>query len=198
MTSSSSARLVLPSLLPDSVWANGAGYTKELGVGINRGTGHFLNGRSTEYQWRLSLAELTRSADFSLLPGIDRVFTLASPGPVVMTVGSKECTLQQGQKVTFAGEASVTVKLASDEPKLGLNLMTRRGTCHGRVDTEVRNGKVLLDPGSGIVAATVLAGTATLMNGKKLADLTTILLDTNTEELQADGCLIAVVSVHAA
>lgn len=64
------------------------------------------------------------TCNFSLLPGTDRVFTLASPGPVVMTVGREERTLQQGQKIAFAGETAVTVKLASDEPQLGLNLMT--------------------------------------------------------------------------
>lgn len=192
MTSPSNARLVPPSLLPKSAWANGAGYTKEIGVGFDRRFGH--NGRSMEYQWRLSLAELTRPAGFSLLPGIDRVFTLASPGPVVMTMGRDECTLQQGQKIAFAGETAVTVKLASDEPQLGLNLMTRRGMCHGNVITAVRHGRVLLNPGVGIVAATVLAGTATL-NGEKVADLTTILLGTSTEEIRTESCLMAVVNV---
>ncbi|WP_104063623.1 HutD family protein [Arthrobacter sp. 4R501] len=194
MTSPLNARLVPLSLLAKSAWANGTGYTKEIGVGFDRGKGFFVNAGSTEYQWRLSLAELTRPADFSLLPGIDRVFTLASPGPVVMTVGREERTLQQGQKIAFAGETAVTVKVASDEPQLGLNLMTRRGMCHGNVITAVRHGRVLLNPGVGIVAATVLTGTATL-NGEKVAALTTILLGTSPEEIHTESCLMAVVSV---
>lgn len=197
MTSPSKARLLPPSALPRSAWANGAGYTKEIAVGFDRGNGDFFNAGSREYQWRLSLAELTRPADFSLLPGIDRVFTLASPGPLVMTVRREERTLRQGQNIAFAGEAAVAVKLASDEPQLGLNLMTRRGLCHGNVISDVRHGRVLLDPGVGIVAATVLAGTATLLNGEKVADLTTILLGATPEELQTDGCLMAVAKVSA-
>lgn len=195
MTSPSRARLLPPSALPKSAWANGAGYTREIGAGFDRGKGHVVNAGSTEYQWRLSLAELTQPANFSLLPGIDRVFTLASPGPVVLTVGIEERTLQQGQKIAFAGETAVTVRLASDEPQLGLNLMTRRGMCHGNVISDVRHGRVLLDPEAGIIAATVLAGKATLLNGAEVAALTTILLGTTTEELKTDGCLMAVASV---
>ncbi|MET4097155.1 HutD family protein [Arthrobacter sp. UYCu712] len=198
MTTPSDPRVVLPLDLPQTAWANGAGYTREISVGTTSGPERSSDRHYTDCEWRLSLAELTRTADFSILPGIDRVFTLASQGPLAMTVDGIECTLRLGQKVEFTGEVAVTIELASAEPQLGLNLMTRRGSCTGRTSVQRLNGKVALDPGTGIVAATVLEGTATTSDGRKLADLATLVLGAHTEELEAQGCLLAITTVHRA
>ncbi|WP_426995654.1 HutD/Ves family protein [Pseudarthrobacter sp. N5] len=198
MTGPSGARVVLPVHLPQTAWANGAGYTREISVSTKSDPQRSSDRRSADYEWRISLAELTRAADFSILPGIDRVFTLASPGPLAMTVDGVERILWRGQKVEFTGEVVVTIELASAEPQLGLNLMTRRGSCTGRTSLERLDGKVTLDPSTGIVAATVLEGTATTSDGRKLADLATLVLGAHTEELEAQGCLLAITTVHRA
>ncbi|WP_427132235.1 HutD/Ves family protein [Pseudarthrobacter sp. S9] len=196
MTAQHAARIVLPHELPSAPWANRAGHTKEISVSTKSGPECSSDMRSVDYEWRFSLAELTRAADFSLLPGIDRVFTLASYGPLTLTVDGLECTLRLGQKVKFTGEAAVTIELDTAEPQLGLNLMTRRGSCTGSMSVERLDGKVALDPSTGIVAATVLEGTAALSDGRKLADLATLVLGAQSEELEAEGCLVAIATVR--
>ncbi|MET3143767.1 UNVERIFIED_ORG: environmental stress-induced protein Ves [Arthrobacter sp. UYEF10] len=196
MTGPSDPRVVLPLDLPRTAWANGAGYTREISVSTKSGPQRSLDRHSADYEWRLSLAELTRTADFSVLPGIDRVFTLASQGPLAMSADGVKCTLRLGQKVEFTGEVAVTIELASPEPQLGLNLMTRRGSCTGRTSVQRLDGKLALDPSTGIVAAILLEGTAITSDGRKLADLATLVLGAHTEELEAQGCLLAITTVH--
>jgi environmental stress-induced protein Ves len=133
-----------------------------------------------------------------MLPGIDRVFTLASPGPLAMTVDGVERTLRLGRKARFTGEAIVTIELATARAQRGLNLMTRRGVCLGSTSIEQMDGKTVLDPSTGIVSATILQGTATLSDGRKLADLATLVLGAETVDLEADGCPMAVAMVRAA
>lgn len=198
MLSPSDARVVLPLHVPQTAWANGAGYTREISVSTQSGPGRPTDACPGAYAWRLSLANLTESADFSTLPGIDRVFTLASPGPLTLTVDGVECALRLGQKAKFTGEAAVAIELAMAGAQLGLNLMTRRGVCTGSTTVERRDGNVVLDPSAGIVAATVLEGMAALPDGRKLADLATLVLGAETVDLEADGCLVAIATVRAA
>ncbi|WP_426977301.1 HutD/Ves family protein [Pseudarthrobacter sp. O4] len=196
MTGPSDAQVVLPLDLPQTAWANGAGHTREISVSTKIGPERFSDRRSADYQWRLSLAELTRAANFSMLPGIDRVFTLASQGPLAMTVDGVERILWRGQRVEFTGEVAVRIELASPEPQLGLNLMTRRGSCTGWTSVQWLNGKLALDPSAGVAAVTVLAGTVLLSDGRKLTDLATLVLDVRAEEIEAEACLLAITTVR--
>ena len=171
-------------------WANGAGSTREIGIGF-RGAPP-----AAGYAWRLSLAELTQTADFSLLPGIDRTFTLASTGPLSLNIAGARRTLGLGQAATFTGEEKVDVALLTAEPQLGLNLMTHRAISRGAVSTARRDGKVRLDPQTGVVAVTVLAGRAAMPDGRRLTDLATLVLGSEADELHAEHCLLAITSVH--
>ena len=104
----------------------------------------------SDYSWRLSLADLTQQATFSLLPGIDRAFTLASASPLTMTRGCGDSALRLGQTMEFKGEAPVAVDVSTEAPQLGLNLMTRRGVCTGSMRIERLNGPMVLDPATGM------------------------------------------------
>ncbi|QHK18918.1 hypothetical protein GU243_03125 [Pseudarthrobacter psychrotolerans] len=188
--------MVLPLDLPQTAWANGAGHTREISVSTKSDPQRSSNTHSADYEWRLSLAELTRTADFSILPGIDRVFTLASQGPLAMTVDGLECTLRLGHQVEFTGEAAAAIELDSAVPQLGLNLMTRRGSCTGWTSVQWLNGKLALDPSAGVAAVTVLAGTVLLSDGRKLTDLATLVLDVRAEEIEAEACLLAITTVR--
>ena len=191
MANTPEARLVDSLALPRAPWVNGAGFTREIGIGppgVN----------PEDYLWRLSLADLDRTADFSALPGVDRIFTLASPGPLAIRIEGLQTELKQGDGLKFAGESRVEADLLAAGPQLGLNLMTRRGKGHGRVNTEWRNGRVFLDPGAGAIAATVLAGEARTSDGRRMPPLATLLLGSVVEDLQSEGCLLATVFVDPA
>lgn len=185
--------VILPFQLPRTAWANGAGSTREIMISAPSGSK-----TCSDYRWRLSLADLTQSATFSLLPGIDRVFAFASPGPLTMILGCDFYTLRLGQRMEFKGEAPVAVEVRTDEPQLGLNLMTRRGVCNGSMRIVKLNGQVVLDPTTGVVAATVLQGTILLSDGRILADLATLVLGAKAVALEAEGCLLAIATVREA
>ena len=191
MPKPSGSKVVHPARLPRMRWANGGGATREIGIGF-RDAPH-----TAGYAWRLSLAELTQAADFSSLPGIDRIFTLASPGPLTLSINGVQRTLELGQAVEFTGEAKVQVALLTAGPQLGLNLMTHRSISAGAVLTARRNGRLQLDPRAGVVAATVLAGRATLTGDRRLTDLATLILGSEAEELHAEDCLLAVTTIHS-
>lgn len=185
--------VILPSQLPRIAWSNGAGYTREIAIDTQEGSK-----ASPHYRWRLSLADLTQPAAFSLLSGIDRVFTLASDGPITMTSDRGSCTLRLGQTIEFEGETPMAFEGSTGEPQLGLNLMTRRGVCTGSVATMRLAGQMLLDPAAGVVAATVLQGIGALPNGRRLDSLATLVLDAEAIALESEGCLVAITTVQEA
>ena len=133
-----------------------------------------------------------------MLPAIDRAFTLASASPLTMTRGCGDSALRLGQTMEFKGEAPVAVDVSTEAPQLGLNLMTRRGVCTGSMRIERLNGPMVLDLATGVVAATLLQGKIVLPDGRKLADLATLVLATKAVELEAECCLVAIAMVHEA
>ncbi|MFF1831998.1 HutD family protein [Paenarthrobacter sp. NPDC058040] len=181
--------IVHPAQRPPVPWVNGAGVTREIAVKpLSDGSGPFL--------WRLSLAELDRDGDFSSLPGIDRIFTLASPGPLDLAVSDVLGRIGQGESIAFPGEKSVKVWLVGGSKQLGLNLMVRRDRAMVDVSVVRQEGILLLDPRAGTVAATVLEGQAVLADGRWLKELGTVVLGDEVEQLRGRNCLLAISSVY--
>jgi environmental stress-induced protein Ves len=144
------------------------------------------------------LAELERAADFSRFPGLDRVFTLATGGPLAIRVAGTTVGLLQGESLAFEGEAEVEARLLSTEPQLGLNLMTRRGISRGSVDAALRNGQVRLNPGDGVVSATLLAGKAKTAEGRTMAKFSTLVMGAQVEHLVTEEALLVIARVQLA
>lgn len=109
--------MLRPGQVAPVPWKNGAGTTRELAVG-NDADGRLL--------WRISVAELAVPAEFSSLPGIDRIFTAL--GPLELTIGGARVRLEKGEQVRFAGEEDVALCWLRS-PTSALNVMTRRGRC---------------------------------------------------------------------
>ncbi len=101
-------------------WANGRGSTREVAIEKDR------DGRT---RWRISVATLAEDTDFSVLPGLDRLFMPC--GPVRLTIDGEVRNLASGDQARFAGEQAVAVVLAA--PTVALNVMTRRGHCRAEV-----------------------------------------------------------------
>ncbi|MFJ4029077.1 HutD family protein [Paenarthrobacter sp. NPDC089989] len=185
----SKARIVRPDNVPRIPWINGAGYTRQIGSRRNAALGD-------GFIWRLSLADLNGDSTFSSLPGIDRIFTLASSGHVELSINGQAHQLGFGRTAEFPGDADVHIRMVDQGPHLGLNLMTNRTAAVGAVTTKRLDGPVLLDPRSGVVAVTVLDGSASLSSRRRLDPLATLILDSGAEELFARNCLLAIATVR--
>lgn len=109
-----------PSDVRLTPWANGRGSTREVAIETD------ADGRT---RWRVSVATLLEDADFSVLPGLDRLFVPC--GPVRLTIDGEARNLASGDQARFAGEQAVAVALAA--PTVALNVMTRRGHCRAEV-----------------------------------------------------------------
>lgn len=104
-------------------WKNGKGLTRE----ILREPAH------GEFDWRLSMADIVESGEFSIFPGVDRVLVLLEGAPVTLKHqdGSLK-VLSLLEPYRFAGETLTHAEVKSHG--LDFNVMTRRG----RVQSDVR------------------------------------------------------------
>ncbi|MGQ7787673.1 HutD/Ves family protein [Nesterenkonia sp. K-15-9-6] len=155
-------RIIHPQQLSPVPWANGLGTTREIATGVSA-----LRGadQGPGFRWRISLADLTQSSPFSRLAGVDRVFTLVTPGPVRLTVHGQARRVDPGVPVSFAGEDDVAVELGSAGPQQALNLMVDRSQARGAVHVRQLEGAPAELPGE-TVGVAVLSGAVTLPDGR--------------------------------
>ncbi|KAB2809030.1 HutD family protein [Pimelobacter simplex] len=97
-------------------WANGEGVTAEIATGPDG---------ADPFDWRVSLADVERSSDFSAFPGIDRIITLVDGTAMELTLPDRTHVLRPDEPFAFDG--GVPVRCAVDRPTRDLNVMTRRG-----------------------------------------------------------------------
>lgn len=101
-------------------WKNGGGTTCEAAA-WPPGTG------SAEFDWRISIANVTRGGPFSAFPGVDRALAVLKGTLRLCIEGREEIRVQPGSPaVHFPGDVP-----CNGEPQDGavadLNVMTRRG-----------------------------------------------------------------------
>ena len=110
-------------------WKNGAGLTREIAFG---------GACSTDFDWRISLAEVERDAPFSAFPGVDRCIVLLRGAG--MHLRSQDGTLDHALTTPllpfrFPGDVALDAILV-DGPSSDFNVMTRRGVCRSEVSCE--------------------------------------------------------------
>jgi environmental stress-induced protein Ves len=113
---------------PRTPWRNGLGLTEEIAMSPD-GAGY------ADFDWRVSIAEMTRDAEFSRFPGVERTLTLLTPGAVELAVGGVVKTLSQYEPVGFPGDVPVSARLLAG-PARDLNVMTRRDRVRASVRVE--------------------------------------------------------------
>jgi environmental stress-induced protein Ves len=106
-------------------WANGGGFTHEVatspeGAGLG------------DFEWRISVAEVSESGAFSTFHGVDRVLVLLDGEGMTLTIDGVATPAPRHQPVRFAGESTTSCALHSG-PTTDLNVMVRRGACEARV-----------------------------------------------------------------
>lgn len=128
-------------------WKNGSGVTREIvcqmpGSGID------------DFDWRVSIAHISRSGEFSIFAGVDRVITLLEGAGVRLQEidGTFDHQLETPLvPFAFAGEAQVMGTLLNGDCH-DFNVMTRRATCRAEV-TVCRSTTMLAETQAGLLFA---------------------------------------------
>lgn len=150
--------LLTISKLPVQNWKNGGGTTREI-------LRHPPQAGYESFDWRLSLAHVQTSGDFSRFPGIERHILLIEGEHMQLIHNEQRHALHPFQPYVFAGEDKVSCFLAQG-PTQDLNLMVRRGRTQGRLQAWAgRDTPVQLEAGTHFLYAprggyTCQAGTA--------------------------------------
>lgn len=159
--------------LPRVPWRNGQGLTTELAMG----------GSPADFAWRVSLAEVAQSGDFSLFPGIDRTIMLVEGEAMVLHLPDRAHALERD--VPFAFDGGLAVACTVERPTRDLNLMTRRGTTTGTIEVLDPGTPAVVVPGAGTVVVVVLDGRRTL-DGASL-DAGDVAVLTGADAARVDG-----------
>jgi environmental stress-induced protein Ves len=103
-----------------SPWKNGGGVTREVASSPS-GTG------VSDFDWRVSLADVADGGPFSTFEGIDRVITVVQGEGMALTVDGEETVISERyQPFAFSGDAKTDCRLLGG-PLIDFNVMTRRG-----------------------------------------------------------------------
>lgn len=104
-------------------WKNGGGLTRELASSPGTDT----------FDWRISVADVTASGDFSTFVGVERTIILIDGPEMTLTFGTTNHELVRYRPFVFDGERAVscTVPLG---PTRDLNVMTRLARCRAAVE----------------------------------------------------------------
>jgi environmental stress-induced protein Ves len=128
-----SIRVLRAALRVPRPWKNGGGLTREVAA-------HPAGSDLADFDWRVSIAEISAAGPFSAFPGIDRRMAVLA-GRLSLAIGAAPALelAPDLPPLEFAGEAVVfAVPLAG--PVTDLNVMTRRGRCAARLAHEVARG----------------------------------------------------------
>ncbi|GIG62257.1 hypothetical protein Lfu02_66290 [Longispora fulva] len=132
-------------------WLNGGGVTRAVAAGPP-GAG------LTDFDWRVSLADVAASGPFSTFAGIDRIITVVAGAGMTLTVDGVPTTVTDGSgPFAFPGDVLTDCVLVAG-PIVDFNVMTRRGRVSARVDL-VSAAAALAGP---TVLVVVLTGRAEL------------------------------------
>lgn len=133
-------------------WRNGQGMTTEIALG----------GAPDDFIWRVSLAEVARSGDFSAFPGIDRIIMLIEGSAMTLHLPDHTQVLRRDEPFAFDG--GTPVRCVVDQPTRDLNVMTRRGEAQATLDVRVlaEGDAPVVVPASGVAVLVVLEGSVRL------------------------------------
>ncbi|NBT78085.1 MAG: 7-cyano-7-deazaguanine synthase QueC [Betaproteobacteria bacterium] len=123
-------------------WKNGDGVTRTLAT--DRRVDTTIAAADSDWNWRISVADIETSAPFSTFEQVDRTLILLHGGPLILNRSGAPITLTDaGERISFEGEEAVDAQIAATTVQ-ALNLMTRRGQVRSTV--RVIHGAPLADP----------------------------------------------------
>ena len=106
-------------------WRNGGGVTREL-------VSHPLAASAQDgvWDWRVSIADVTKAGDFSPFPGMERVLTVVEGELLLLSVDGSEHPLEKYRPYRFSGDAACSGALPTGDIR-ALNVITRAGGYKG-------------------------------------------------------------------
>jgi uncharacterized protein len=133
-------------------WRNGGGMTAEVAAWPPD------SDADSEFDWRVSFAEVSESGPFSLFPGVDRsIMVVEGPGMTLHLPGANAVALLPYRPFAFDGglEVSCTVLGSTRD----LNVMARRGRASATIevlDRRVTDPPTRLDPADPLLVVALL------------------------------------------
>ncbi|WP_457973500.1 HutD/Ves family protein [Arthrobacter sp. D1-17] len=106
-------------------WRNGGGITRELASHPRA-----ASEQDFAWDWRVSIADLTKAGDFSPFPGMERVLTVVEGELLLLKVGANEHPLEKYRPFRFPGDAASSAVLPTGDIR-NLNVITRAGAYRG-------------------------------------------------------------------
>lgn len=144
-------------------WRNGGGLTRE----IARGSSPEGDVSEAGFDWRFSVAEVSRGGPFSSFPGVDRILVLLSGDGIDLDVDGEQVTLRPPFGAhAFPGEAAVLATLVGGATT-DLNVMCRRDAWQAAVELIEEAGALGIPTGA-VALVHVVDGQVTLESGEVL------------------------------
>ncbi|MHC6591944.1 HutD/Ves family protein [Arthrobacter sp. C152] len=102
-------------------WRNGGGVTREIAQQASADGG---------WDWRVSIADVTKAGDFSAFPGMERVVTVVEGDLLLLSVDGADQPVERYRPYRFDGGAATSAKLPTGDIR-NLNVITRTGAFKG-------------------------------------------------------------------
>ncbi|MEV6575181.1 HutD family protein [Streptomyces sp. NPDC051577] len=155
-TGGGTARIHRAADRPAARWKNGGGVTREIAVRPDRAD-------MDEFEWRVSLADVTADGPFSAFPGVDRILTVAEGAGMDLTIAGEHSLLDRCfEPRHFAGDRPTDCRLL-DGPVVNFNVMYRRDATTAEV--QVTTGEQALAPEPGETLLVVALEGSALIDG---------------------------------
>jgi uncharacterized protein len=115
-------------------WPNGGGVTREVIAfrpsAAETGAAAAARGQDDGWQWRVSIADVSKAGAFSPFPGMDRLLTVIDGELLLLSVDGAEHPLEKYRPFRFSGDAASSSTLPTGDIR-SLNVITRSGAFKG-------------------------------------------------------------------
>lgn len=110
-------------------WRNGGGVTRELARHPETSPAGDVSVQDS-WDWRVSIAEVSKAGEFSAFPGMDRVLTVIDGELLLLNVDGAEHPLEKYRPFRFSGDTDSAGALPTGDIR-ELNVITRNGVFKG-------------------------------------------------------------------
>ncbi|CAH0220214.1 Protein Ves [Arthrobacter sp. Bi26] len=110
-------------------WRNGGGVTREV-ARHPRASSAQTAAQENAWDWRVSIAEVSKAGPFSAFAGMDRVLTVIDGELLLLSVDGAEHPLEKYRPFRFSGDAASAGALPTGDIR-DLNVITRNGAFKG-------------------------------------------------------------------